>query len=121
VKVIQSLNDIECLKSINNVPMELAIAIEEDLQNLIEEEAIDSDPLKVRLPFHKASILLENGDDVVDILGDTFHLEYVEKLTEGNISYYRIAKRHDHEFQLIYTLIGCHDEEVEKWLEEQVE
>jgi hypothetical protein len=121
LKVIQTINDIEYLKSLNNVPLELFKAIEQDLVSLIEEEAVESDPLAVRLPFHKASILLENGDEVSNILGDTFHLEYVEKLIEGNISYYRIAKRHDHEFQLIYTLIGCHDEEVEKWLEEQVE
>lgn len=121
MQVIQTLNDIKYLKSINNVPLELVKVIEEDLLIIMEEEAVVSNPLTFRLPFNKASILLESEDNILEILGDTFHLEYFEKLTEGSINYYRIAKRHDHEFQLIYTLIGCHDEEIEKWLEEKTE
>lgn len=121
LKVIQTLNDIEYLKSLNNVPLELVNAIEQDFHQLMAELGSDEESFSFVLPTRLAIILFEPGDDVIEIVGDKLHLEYVEEITEGSIDYYRIVKRHDHEFQLIYSLTGCHNEKVENWLEEQAE
>jgi hypothetical protein len=121
LKVIQTQNDIEFLKANNTLPPELIITIEQEFLYLIEEEEADCNPLIFRLPIQKAVILLEAGDDVLGTIGGILHLEYIEKLTEGSINYYRIAKRHDQDIQLIYSLMGIHDKEIEQWLREQVE
>ena len=121
MKVLQTQNDIEILKANNTLPLELINTIEQEFLFLIEEDAADCDPLLFRLPIQKAVILLEAGDDVLGTIGDTLHLEYIEKITEGSIDYYRIAKRYDHDIKLIFTLMGMHDQESEQWLNEQAE
>jgi hypothetical protein len=121
VKVIQTQNDIEFLKANNTLPLEVINTIEQEFLYLIEEEAADCDPLLFRLPIQKAVILLEAGDDVLGTIGDIIQLEYVEKITERTIDYYRIAKRHDHDIQLIYSLLGIHDHKTEQWLNDQAE
>ncbi len=121
MKMIQTQNDIEFLKANNTLPLVFINIIEQEFLYLIEEEAADCDPLLFRLPIQRAVILLEAGDDVLATVGDIFHIEYVEKITEGTIIYYRIAKRHDHDIQLIYSLFGIHDHETEQWLNEQAE
>ncbi|MBP1932293.1 hypothetical protein J2Z37_002294 [Ammoniphilus resinae] len=119
--VIQTQNDIEYLKAINTVPMDLIKVIEQDFLDVLEAEGVDKDDLSYRLPSQQAFVLLEVDDDVSNSVGDLLHIEYIEKLTENNIDYYRIAKRFDHEFQLLYTLAGIHDEKSEQWLNDHAE
>jgi hypothetical protein len=119
MKTIQCLNDIEALKAVDELPKLMIQTIEEDFLCLYEAEGAETDLLQFRLPFSKALILLEVGDDVMKEVNDPFHLEYVEKVTEGEKAYYRLAKRFDHDFQLIYTLAGIHDDIAEEWLAQQ--
>lgn len=121
MKLIQTLNDIEWLKANNGVPRPLIKSIEQDFLDLFAAEGDEMDVLKFRLPLQQALILLEAGDDVLGMVNDPFHLEYVEKQEEGRIEFYRIAKRVEHDFQLIYTLVGIHNEETEQLLIEQAE
>jgi hypothetical protein len=121
MKIIQTLNDIEQLRAIKAVPMELIEMIEQDFINLYEAEGLDANLLMFCLPYQQALFLLEAGDDVLVLLNDLFTLEYVEKDKRGGIEFYRIAKRLEHEFQLIYTLVGIHNKEIENWLQEQAD
>ncbi len=121
MKLIQALNDIEWLKAKNALPISIIEAIEQDFLTLFEAEGDGENVLTFRLPSQQALILLEAGDNVLGMANDPIHLEYVEKLEQGQIEFYRIAKRIEHDFQLIYTLVGVHDEETEQWLIEQAE
>ena len=121
MKLIQTLNDIEWLKASNDLARPLIKSIEQDFLDLFEANGDELNVLKFRLPSQQALILLEVGDNVLGIVNDPFHLEYVEKQEEGRIEVYRIAKRVEHDFQLIYTLVGIHDEEIEQWLAARVE
>lgn len=73
------------------------------------------------LSIHQASMFLEQSDDVMEIVGEAFFIEYIEKIKESNLEYYRIAKRNDQDMQIIYTLVGAHDEKIEKWLDDQIQ
>ena len=123
MKIIQTLNDIEQLKAIKAIPTELIHVIEQDFINLYEAESTDEELLKFHLPIQRALILVEAeaGDDVLGLLDDPFMIEFVEKDKQDGIEYYRIAKRFENEFQLIFTLAGIHDERTEEWLLEQAE
>lgn len=121
MKVIRSLNDIEWLKVNNHVPKELVKEIEQDFLNFYEASNTEIDVLSYTLESHEAFLLLEAGDDVLEILENPIMLEFVEKSKDGLIEYYRMAKRIEHEFQLIYSLVGIHDEETENFLKEQAE
>lgn len=121
MKVIRSLNDIEWLKVNNHVPKELVKEIEQDFLNFYEASNTEIDVLSYTLESHEAFLLLEAGDDVLEILENPIMLEFVEKSKDGLIEYYRMAKRIEHEFQLIYSLVGIHDEKAENFLKEQAE
>lgn len=121
MKWIQTLYDIEWLKSTNLVPRSIIESIEQDFTALFEAEGGEVDMWAFRLSKQQAIILIETGDDVLGMVNDPFHLEYVERLEEGRIEFYRIAKRIEYEFQLMFTLVGIHDEETEQWLAENAE
>lgn len=115
MKYILTKNDIEVLKKEE--------AVSEDLIDIIGDEVIailESEELQ-QLPMQQACILLEPGDKVLEILEDAFSIEYIERSIVKNVEYYRIAKRNDHDFQLIYSLVGIHDGETEQWLLEKAE
>ena len=119
MKVIQTLNDLEWLKASNNVPRELVQAIEQDFLLLFEAESECDDVLTFRLPNQEALILLELGDDVIGMFEQSFmDLEYVERHKQDNVSFFRLAKRSDHQFQLMYSQEGTLHEETENWLKE---
>ncbi|RYG71219.1 hypothetical protein EU245_14800 [Lentibacillus lipolyticus] len=122
MKVIQTLNDLEWLKATQAEPEGLVQAIEQDFLLLFEAESECDDVLTFRLPNQEALILLESGDDVRGMFEQSFmDLEYVERHKEGEISFFRLAKRTEHQFQLLYSEEGTHDEETENWLAEHAE
>jgi DNA-dependent RNA polymerase auxiliary subunit epsilon len=122
MKILQTQSDFEYLKAVNASPIDLIKAIEQDFLDVLEAEGVEEDQLlSYRLPFQQAFILLEAGDDVRNVIGESLHIEYIEKVIESNVEYYRIAKRFDHEFQMIYSLVGVHDENTKHWLEEHAE
>ncbi|WP_419393172.1 hypothetical protein [Cytobacillus praedii] len=120
MKFIQTQNDIELLRVNNDLPLVFINEIEQDFHQLIDEMGIDEEPFSFVLPTHLAIILFEPGDKVLEIINE-FLIEYVEWSTVKGVDYYRIAKRNDHDFQLIYTLVGIHDDEIEQWLREKAE
>lgn len=115
------LSDIANLRASNAVPMHLIKIIQADLLHLFNTDKPNDYLFKMRLPRQHALVLLEAGDDVKKELGHVLYIEYVEKLEHEGMEYYRMAKRLDHEFQLLYTLTGIHDQEIEAWLAEQAE
>lgn len=122
MKIIQTLNDVEWLKAENVVPKELIAVIEEDFLTLYEASGQDDELVIFRLPDQEAIVLLEKGDKVLERLElIAMDLEYVERHKIGQIEFYRMAKRIEHEFQLIYTLVGIHSEDAEQFLQEHAE
>ncbi|MCM3068291.1 hypothetical protein M3568_18380 [Priestia flexa] len=115
MKYVLTKNDIEALKEKQAVVAELIDVIESEFLALLESEELQ------QLPIQQACILLEPGDKVLEILEEAFSIEYIERSVVKNVEYYRIAKRNDHDFQLIYSLVGIHDEETEQWLMEKAE
>lgn len=120
LKVIRTQYDIEQLKVNRAIPLAFTNAIEQDFYYLTLEIDSQDDPSTFVLPTRLAILLLETGDDVPRIIGSTLQLEYIEKIVEETTEYYRIAIRHDHEFQLVYTLVGIHSVEIEKWLRNKI-
>lgn len=122
MKVIQTLNDIEWLKTTNAAPKAIIQAIQEDFQMLFEAESDCEHVLRFRLPYDEALILLEKSDDVLGMFDPSFiDLEYVERHKQGNVSYFRIAKRSEHQFQLMYSKVGTHTVSTEEWLQEHAD
>ncbi|MED0686104.1 hypothetical protein [Anoxybacillus ayderensis] len=121
MKVIQCVNDIEALKAYRRAPQPLIQAIEQGFIDLYEASGKETSLLTFFLPYDQALILLEKDDDVMAQVDDPFTLEYVEKYHEGDMVFYRIAKRIGDEFQLFYTPMGIYDEMTEQWLWEQAE
>lgn len=123
MKVIQTIYDIKELKERKpqneSLPPELIEVVEQDFLDIYESGNENVYLMDFYLPHRQALILLEQGDDVLRILDDLQTIEYVEKAKAGRLEYYRITKRIEHEFQLIYSLVGIHEETTEKWLEEQ--
>jgi argonaute-like protein implicated in RNA metabolism and viral defense len=115
LKIVQTEKDIEYLKINKVTPISLIEIIEQEFLQLLESENSNC------LPLHQACMILEQCDDAIKIVGESFGIEYIERLKESNFEYYRIAKRIDQDMQLIYTLVGVHDEKLEKWLDEQVQ
>ena len=115
MKYILTKDDIEDLKKTKAVSANLIDIIGDEVIAILESEELQ------QLPIQQACIILEPGDKVLEILGDAYSLEYIERSTVKNVEYYRIAKRNDHDFQLIYSLVGIHDEETEQWLTEKAE
>jgi hypothetical protein len=121
MKIIQTQNDIEFLRANNEFPLAFINGIEQDFHQLMAEIGLDEKPFSFVLPNRLAIILYEPGDDVFGVLGNLVQLEYIEKVVEEPIEYYRMALRHDHEFQLMYSLVGIHKPEIEQWLGEYAE
>jgi hypothetical protein len=121
LKIIQTQNDIEFLRANNDFPMAFINTIAQEFHQLMAEIGPDEEPLSFVLPIRLAIILFESGDDVLGIVGNGLQLEYIEKIVEEPIEFYRIAKRHDHELQLMYSFVGIHKPEIEKWLGENAE
>lgn len=121
LRIINNLSDIESLKLINEIPNELLEAIEQDLNLLFDINADVDDISTFNLPEYQALIVLEAGDKVLQFLNDPFCIEYVERHKLDKVDYFRIAKRNDHEFQLVYSQVNLHDEQTERWLSEQAE
>lgn len=110
LKYIYTKDDIEDLRSTKKVNVELSKVIENEVLILLESEELQ------QLPIHQSCVLLESGDKVIEFLEDTLLIEYIERIVFNSIEYYRIAKRNEHEFQMIYSLVGIHDEPTELWL-----
>ncbi|KGA97231.1 hypothetical protein AJ85_17055 [Alkalihalobacillus alcalophilus ATCC 27647 = CGMCC 1.3604] len=122
MRIIQTINDLEWLKAEKVAPNELVAVIEQDFLTLYEATGRDDELVAFRLPSQEAIILLEKGDNVLAWLDpDSMDLEYVEKHKHGGIEFYRIARRIEHEFQLIYTLVGIHSEDTEQFFQEHAE
>ena len=119
MKIIQCLADIEAMKALGEVPIALLKEIEQDFLKIYQMENSEQEVLQFRLPMRQTLFVLEVGDDVLAKLDQPIELEYVERLEAGRIAYYRCAIRNDHEFQLYYSVVGTHDQEVEEWLLEQ--
>jgi hypothetical protein len=121
MKIIQTQNDIEFLRANNEFPLAFINVIEHEFYQLMAEHVSDEEPYSFVLPNRLAIILYKPGDDVLKVVGNGLQLEYIEKVDEEPIEYYRIAKRHDHEIQLMYSLVGIHKPDIEQWLEENAE
>lgn len=120
MKLIQTLNDIDCLKASQSAPQALIQAIEQDFHLLFEADSAWNDVRTFRPAEQDAIILLNAGDDVKCMFDDSFmDLEFVEREKNAHMTYYRIAKRNDYQFQLLYSVVGTHDQETEQWLQEQ--
>lgn len=119
MKIIQCLADIEALRAIGKISIKLIKEVEKDLLDIFEAESNDEYLLEFRLPQWQALFVLEKGDDVLAKLDQPLELEYVERVEAAEVAYYRCAIRHEHEFQMFYSVIGTHDQEVEDWLLEQ--
>lgn len=120
MKMIKSLNDVNMLKASIGGPVELIKKIEQDFFTLYESSNSNLEIGAFNLSQNEAIILLESNDNVLDMIKDNYQLEYVEKYKVGQLQFYRIAKRITQglEFQLIYSLVGIHDEETEQILNE---
>lgn len=121
MKVIQTINDLESLKEFKAVPLGLLSIVEQEFFGLYDALGNGEDLQSFKLPIEQALLTLDPWDDVRKKIGSLLDIEYVEKVSEGGMEYYRIAKRLDHEFQIIYSLVGIYDEETEKWLKGLVE
>ncbi len=119
MKIIQCIADIEALKAYGKLPIKVIKEIEKDFLDIFEAESNDEYLLEFRLPPWQALFVLEKRDGVLAKLEQTLELEYVERVEAGEIAYYRCAIRNDHEFQLYYSVVGSHDQEVEEWLFEK--
>lgn len=119
MKIIQTLNDIEWLKATNAAPKEMIQTIQKDFLMLFEAESDCEDVLRFRLTYDEALILLEKNDDVLGMFDPSIiDLEYVERHKQGNVSFFRLAKRSEHQFQLMYSKVGSHALSTEEWLQE---
>ncbi|RUL54153.1 hypothetical protein [Lysinibacillus antri] len=121
MKVIQTLNDVESLKAQSITPKELIQVIEQDFLTLYEAGGSEDDRLSFRLPYQESIILIEKGDNLLELVDNPIELEYVEKHKQGQVEFYRLAKRFEHEFQLVYTLLNIHDDETEQFLRDHSE
>lgn len=119
MKKIQTINDIECLKAANSVPIELIKQIERDFLEIYEAENIEVYLIEYRLPTWQALFVFEKGGDVLSILNDLIALEYIEKLKVEKLEYYRCAVRNEHDLQIYYSQMNIHDEKIEEWLVEK--
>lgn len=119
MKIIQSLNDIEFLKATRRIPLPMIQYIEKEFLDRFEASNSEEELFAFRLPMNEAMILLEKDDDVLAEINHPFDLEYVERIKEGDISFYRIAIRFDPEIRVYYSLVGTYDDETEEWLNEQ--
>lgn len=120
MKIIQCLADIEAMKALGEVPIALLKEIEQHFLEIYQMENSEQEVLQFRLHMREALFVVEKKeDDVLAKLGQSLELEYVERVELAEIAYYRCAIRNDHEFQMYYTLVGTHDQEVEEWLLEQ--
>lgn len=115
LKYIFTKDDIEKLRSTKKVNVELSEVLENEVLILLESDGLQ------KLPIQQSCILLETGDKVLEILENNLLIEYIERSTVKSVEYYRIAKRNEHEFQMIYSLVGIHDDITEQWLLEQSE
>lgn len=121
MKRIQTVSDIEFLKETKAVQIEFINEIEQDFLNICEAEHEVVCFLDYRLSLWQALFVFEKGDDVLGKLNDPMSVEYVEKVVVEQLVYYRCAIRNEHDFQIYYSLIGIHDEEIENWLHENSE
>ncbi|MCE4049919.1 hypothetical protein [Bacillus sp. Au-Bac7] len=119
MKKIHTYEEFVKIKEI--LPKDFMEEIEAHLLHLLEQEGIEEEQ-SIRLSSRKAIILIEENDELLKIVGELIDIEYIEKSTAAdNTTYYRIAKRYDHEYQLLYTLAGVHDDQTEEWLKKYSE
>lgn len=129
MKVIKKRGDIEEVKKGSNFHPELIREIEKYFLLLAEAQGEPDPGEEFFLNEENSIIVLEEGDDAKEILGigktplEGAHLEdipeYVDRLSSGNFSYYRIGFLCDSgSFVTAFSQKGIHDPEVEGWLEE---
>lgn len=129
MKVIKKRGDIEEVKKESDIHPELIREVDKYLLLLAEAQGEPDPGEEFSLNEANSIIVLEEGDDAKEILGmgknplEGAHLgdipEYVDRLSSGNFSYYRIGFLCDSgSFVTVFSQEGIHDPEVEEWLEE---
>jgi hypothetical protein len=128
---IKTRQDIDSLRRGGIMPAALNEHIDGYFRQL-EAELSDDEEDTFCLDQHGPIVLLETGDDLRSLIfagltddGCSFYcctVEYVERLVLGDVQAYKLASLLDNDFLVtFFTQAGVHDEEVEKWLNEQAQ
>jgi hypothetical protein len=119
MRIIQSLADIEMVKASSNLPLAYVRVIEEYFTLFFDSAGHEESIIQFRLPVHEAILILESNQDVTSMMQYIMDIEFIDFESVGEIEYYRIGKRNDHEIQLCFALRGSFSQQIEQWLEEQ--
>ncbi len=98
------------------MPLDLIEVIEKDFLLMVQAEESNVDITNWKLPYYKSLVVLEENDSLNQVIGNPIFMEYVEENKCKSFKYYKIVRRHDHDFQVLYARVGTFDKKTEMWL-----
>jgi hypothetical protein len=119
MKRIQTIADVEVLKGNINIPKDYLEIIETEFMNWFEAEGIDESLKSFQLPNHSCIYHLEDKQDTSFITNQILFMEYAEKETVKDCTYYRIGIMSDHQMIVAFFIKGTLDEQFEKYLDQR--
>jgi hypothetical protein len=118
MKRLQTIADIEELKTRGNIATSFLNVIESEFMDWFEAEGTGESLTSFRLPNHSCMYLLEDDKDTNLIVEQIVNIEFIEKEVTNDCSYFRIGLMNDHQMNLIFFLEGTLDSKYEQWLQQ---
>jgi hypothetical protein len=102
VELILNMRDLQRLKA--KLPSKLFIYLEQEFTDLYEYYSSNQDLEDFILEQNQSMTILQTDNEVDSILQEPFEIEFVERIVEEQLPFYRIGVRNAGEIQLFYCM-----------------